>query len=79
MEYGVLALMSFCWLLWCLAKTAYMSNGTDRSVLFAATAVLAVDSLFNVPLWYRAESYFFYAILGLLVASNLPTEKKESF
>jgi O-antigen ligase len=79
MEYGVLALMSFCWLLWCLAKTAYMSNSTDRSVLFAATAVLAVDSLFNVPLWYRAESYFFYAILGLLVASNLPTEKKESF
>lgn len=78
MEYGVIGLAGFCWLLWRLAKTAYLSENPERSILFAATAVLAVDSLFNVPLWYRAESYFFYAILGLLLASNLPPKSKEA-
>jgi O-antigen ligase len=78
MEYGVMGLMMFCWFLWRLAKTAYFSSHAERSILFATTAVLAVDSLFNVPLWYRAESYFFYAILGLLVASNLPAQSKEA-
>ena len=77
MEYGVMGLIGFCWLLWRLAKTAYLSASPERSILFAATAVLAVDSLFNVPLWYRAESYFFYAILGLLVSSNLTSKSKE--
>jgi O-antigen ligase len=77
MEYGVMGLVGFCWLLWRLVKTASQSTSPERSILFAATAVLAVDSLFNVPLWYRAESYFFYAILGLLVSSNLPSKSKQ--
>lgn len=77
MEYGVVGLLAFCWFLWRLTKTAYRSKSPERIILFATTAVLAVDSLFNVPLWYRAESYFFYAILGLLVASNLPSKSKE--
>ena len=73
MEYGVLGLLAFLWLLWSLAHMARRSMHPERSILFATTAVLAVDSLFNVPLWYRAESYFFYAVLGLVIASNLPT------
>lgn len=76
MEYGVLGLICFCWFLWQLAKTAHSSSRSNRSVLFATTVVLAVDSLFNVPLWYRAESYFFYSVLGLLIASNFPSENK---
>jgi O-antigen ligase len=79
MEYGIAGLIAFCWLLWRLAKTAYFSSNSERSILFATTAVLAVDSLFNVPLWYRAESFFFYAILGLLVASNLSAQGKAGF
>jgi O-antigen ligase len=79
MEYGIAGLIAFCWLLWRLAKTAYLSSYSERSILFATTAVVAVDSLFNVPLWYRAESFFFYAILGLLVASNLPAQSKAGF
>lgn len=78
-EYGVTGLMAFCWFLWRLFKTAYISSSSERSILFATTAVIAVDSLFNVPLWYRAESFFFYAILGLLVASNLPAQSKKAF
>ena len=77
-EYGIAGLMVFCWFLWRLAKTAYFSANPERSILFATTAVLAVDSLFNVPMWYRAESYFFYATLGLLLASNLSAQSKEA-
>lgn len=77
MEYGVLGVVAFLWLLWALAVTAYRSSRPERNILFATTAVLAVDSLINVPLSYRAESYFFYAMLGLLVASNLPAQSEE--
>lgn len=72
MEYGVTGLVAFLWLLWRLVVTARTSLQPERAVLFALVAVIAVDSLFNVPLWYRAQSYFFYVMLGLLLASNLP-------
>lgn len=72
MEYGLIGLGAFLWLLWRLLGMARRSTAPERDMLFALVAVLAVDSLFNVPLWYRAQSYFFYAMLGLLVASNLP-------
>ncbi|MDZ4284115.1 MAG: O-antigen ligase family protein [Hydrogenophaga sp.] len=77
MEYGVFGLLAFVWLLWRLFAMARHSTATERTLLFALLAVLAVDSLFNVPLWYRAQSYFFYAMLGLLVASNLPATCKQ--
>ncbi|MDP1687216.1 O-antigen ligase [Hydrogenophaga sp.] len=73
MEYGLIGLGAFLWLLWRLLGMARRSTAPERDMLFALVAVLAVDSLFNVPLWYRAQSYFFYAMLGLLVASNLPS------
>lgn len=72
MEYGLVGLFAYIWLLWRLLATARCSVSSERAVLYALIAVLAVDSLFNVPLWYRAQSYFFYVMLGLLVASNLP-------
>lgn len=72
MEYGLIGLFAYLWLLWRLLATARRSVSSERAVLYALVAVLAVDSLFNVPLWYRAQSYFFYVMLGLLVASNLP-------
>lgn len=73
MEYGLIGLGAFLWLLWRLLGMARRSTAPERGMLFALVAVLAVDSLFNVPLWYRAQSYFFYVMLGLLVASNLPS------
>lgn len=77
MEYGVLGLIGFLWLLWQFFKTAYVSHNPDKSILIAVTLVLAVDSIYNVPLWYRAESYFFYAVLALLVASNFKLQDNE--
>ena len=72
MEYGIVGLLAFLWLLRQLLGMAHHSTSAERAVLYALVAVLTVDSLFNVPLWYRAQSYFFYVMLGLLVASNLP-------
>lgn len=72
MEYGLIGLLAFLWLLWRLLGMARHSITPERTMFFALAAVLAVDSLFNVPLWYRVQSYFFYAMLGLLVASNSP-------
>lgn len=71
MEYGLTGLLAYLWMLWRLLGIARRSITPERAVLYALVAVLAVDSLFNVPLWYRAQSYFFYVMLGLLVASNL--------
>ncbi len=78
MEYGFIGLLAYLWLLWRLLSIARHSITSERAVLYALVAVLAVDSLFNVPLWYRAQSYFFYVMLGLLVASNLPATSEKA-
>jgi O-antigen ligase len=78
MEYGLVGLLAFLWFMWQLLNTAYISEMPERNILFAVIAVIAVDSLYNVPLWYRAESYFFYAVLALLVASNQKSKDKQT-
>lgn len=70
-EYGISALLAFLWLLWRIRLTAQLSKQAERSILYAFLAIVAVDSLFNVPWWWRGQSYFTYAMLGLLIASNL--------
>ncbi len=74
-EYGIPALMAFLWLLWRIRLTAKLSTQAERSILYAFLAIVAVDSLFNVPLWWRGQSYFTYAMLGLLIASNFQSPK----
>lgn len=75
-EYGVLGLLGFIWLLWSIGTTARRSSQLERSVLYAFLAIVAVDSLFNVPFWWRGQSYFTYAMLGLMLASNLPARRE---
>jgi O-antigen ligase len=75
-EYGLLGLMGFLWLLWRIGLTAHQSTHVERSILWAFLAIMAVDSLFNVPFWWRGQSYFTYAMLGLLLASNSPSQNK---
>lgn len=71
MEYGVLGLAAFIWLLWRVATTAIHSSNPDRVLLLTLLAILAVDSLFNVPFWFRGQSYFFFTMLGLLLATAI--------
>ena len=77
MEYGLLGLAAFVWLLWRVGTTAIQSTNPDKVLLLALLAILAVDSLFNVPFWFRGQSYFFFTMLGLLLATALaPTSSK---
>lgn len=71
MEYGLPGLLAFVWLLWRIGRTVRQSTQPRRHLLLFWLVIVAVDSLYNVPLWYRAQSYFFYAMLGLCLASCL--------
>jgi O-antigen ligase len=76
MEFGVTGLLAFVWLLWRVFLTARHSTNAENVLLMAFLAVLAIDSLINVPLWFRGQSYFTYSMLALLIASavaNKPT------
>lgn len=72
MEFGLPVLGAYLLLLVAIGLTAHRSTDTTRVLLWAWLAVVAIDGLFNVPLWYRAQSYFFYAMLALFLASNRP-------
>lgn len=69
MEYGLLGLAAFLWLVWRVFVTALKSVSPERTLLLVFVSILAVDSLFNVPLWFRGQSYFFFTTLALLVAT----------
>jgi O-antigen ligase len=69
MEYGALGLAAYLWMLWRMFSMGFQSSAPSRALLVAWVAILAVDSLFNVPLWYRGQSYFFFSMLALLLAS----------
>ncbi|WP_439112675.1 O-antigen ligase family protein [Hydrogenophaga sp.] len=72
MEYGLLGLAAFLWFLWRVFVSAYKSLRPERTLLMVFLAILMIDSLFNVPLWFRGQSYFFFAMLALLLASARP-------
>lgn len=69
MEFGAMGLLAFVWLLWRVFLIAKKSTNAENVLLMAFLAVLAVDSLINVPLWFRGQSYFTYSMLALLIAS----------
>lgn len=70
MEFGLPVLGAYLLLLAAIGLTAHRSTSNTRVLLWAWLAVVTIDGLFNVPLWYRAQSYFFYAMLALFLASN---------
>lgn len=69
-EHGILGILAYAALLVCMAWTALRAPraGLGRPLLLGLTALLAVDSLFNSPLWSARESHFFTIMAGLLVA-----------
>lgn len=68
-EMGVVGLGAFAWLLWRSFESTLGGARHAGALLASWVAVLAVDSLYNAPFWYRAQSYFAYAMLALLLAS----------
>jgi hypothetical protein len=39
---------------------------------------LVVDSALNAPLWYRMESYIFYPLIALFMASGVAAIRQHS-
>jgi len=73
MEYGVLGLLAFVLLLWRIRVAGHNLPKPDKMLVYSFLSVLAIDSLANVPLWYRAQSNFCYCVMGLLMAHALRT------
>jgi hypothetical protein len=74
MEFGLLGLFAFVWLLWRIFLIARHSTNVENVLLMAFLAILAIDSLINVPLWFRGQSYFFYSMLALLISTVVATK-----
>lgn len=75
MEFGLPVLGAYLLLLVTIGLAAHRSTDSRRVLLWAWLAVVAVDGFFNVPLWYRAQSYFFYTMLALLLACCSPESR----
>jgi len=75
MEFGLPVLGAYLLSLVAIGLIAHRSTDNRRVLLWAWLAVVTIDGLFNVPIWYRAQSYFFYAMLALFLASNGPQPK----
>ena len=74
MEFGLLGLFAFVWLLWRIFLIARHSTNVENVLLMAFLAILAIDSLINVPLWFRGQSYFFYSMLALFFSTVVATK-----
>jgi len=69
MEYGFLAPIIYLWFIFELIRAGLKIRGLHGSFLAAIGFVILVDGLYNSPLWYRAQSYFLYSLIGLALAS----------
>jgi O-antigen ligase len=75
--HGVLGLGIFLALLGGMAWQAQRSTHAQaRVLLLGLTALLAVNSLFNSPLWSARESHFFIFMAGLLLSMAWATRKQ---
>ena len=68
-DHGLLGLGAYLALLGAMAWVAMRSKDAQaRTLLLGLTALLAVNSLFNSPLWSARESHFFTLMAALLVS-----------
>jgi O-antigen ligase len=58
------------WLATIASRHRYLSQPTRQALLLGTVAMLAVDSLFNSPLWSGRESLLFILMIALFSASN---------
>jgi len=70
-ELGLPGLLAYCFVIVSLgAASRRITNTSHRFAFFAVVAMLAVDSLFNSPVWSARESELFLLVIGLLGASQ---------
>ena len=69
-EHGLLGIFAYVAFFVCMILIALRTPRHSQAapLLLGLTALLAVDSLFNSPLWSARESHFFTIMAGLLIA-----------
>jgi hypothetical protein len=68
-EQGLIGVAAFGYLLYALYRMARQDLAQGSVAMMAFLAVFVVESVLNTPLWYRMESYVFYPLIALFMAS----------
>jgi O-antigen ligase len=70
-EQGLIGVVAYGYLLLAIYRVARDCAARGSVAMMAFFAVLFIDSIFNVPLWYRMESYIFYPLVALFMATGV--------
>lgn len=70
-EQGLFGVVSFGYMLWVIYCFAKAESNRGSVAMMAFWLVLVGDSVLNAPLWYRMESYIFYPLIALFVATAI--------
>jgi O-antigen ligase len=70
-EQGLMGVAAYGYFLFAIYRVARQRVAQGSIAMMAFFAVLVVDSAFNAPLWYRMESYIFYPLIALFMATGV--------
>lgn len=77
-EQGVIGIAAYAYFLFAIYRVARERVAQGSIAMMAFWAVLVVDSAFNAPLWYRMESYIFYPLIALFMATGVTAIRQHS-
>lgn len=70
-EQGLMGVAAYAYFLFAIYRVARQRISQGSIAMMGFFAVLVVDSAFNAPLWYRMESYIFYPLIALFMATGV--------
>jgi O-antigen ligase len=70
-EQGLMGVAAYAYFLFAIYRVARQRISQGSIAMMAFFAALVVDSAFNAPLWYRMESYIFYPLIALFMATGV--------
>jgi len=77
-EQGLIGIAAYAYFLLAIYRVARERIAQGSIAMMAFFAVLVVDSAFNAPLWYRMESYIFYPLIALFMATGVTAIRQHS-
>jgi O-antigen ligase len=77
-EQGLIGVAAYGYFLFAIYRVARQQIAQGSIATMAFFAVLVVDSALNAPLWYRMESYIFYPLIALFVATGVTAIRQHS-
>lgn len=77
-EQGVIGIAAYAYFLFAIYRVARQRIAQGSIAMMAFFAVLLVESALNAPLWYRMESYIFYPLIALFMATGVSAIRQHS-